>query len=972
MVRQILISTLLICVTANGLLAHGEGDERIPHARVASFSKGTIAAGAFYENRGQIVNTEKQQLPDIKYYAFYTGTRMYFTPQGWHTVFSVLEDEENFVSEATGRIMDKHDDQSITTPWHRTRERTSRLYRMDMSFVGSNADVEIEATMPLQQHLNYYMPHCVDGVTAVPGFGTLRYRNLYDNIDLVLHASKDGLKYEFEVRPGGQVENIKLRHDGHEGIEQMEDGSLRILWPRGFTHESPPFSYQEGKDGLSAIQSAYQVDGNIVGFSIDSYDSENTLTIDPWSTHVRIRNTEKLMDSDLDTGAPAIGVNNTPVREFDPWSTYYGGSDIDYITSVTCDSVHAVIGVGNTSSYDFPTHQAWQTSKISLFHTIFIVKFDSTGRLRWATYFGGSKHSGAEAVGTDPDRNIIVVGDTYCDDFPVHNALQSQLLGTTDAIIAKFDTNGMRLWATYFGGEDKEAAYDVAIDDSGDIFVTGTTTSPSAFPLLLASQSAYGGGNADAFFMKMNGDGDLLFSSYFGGNEEDMGRGISVNTKGPGNFVISGSTRGGSFPLQYARQPTYGGGLFDAYVAMFDRNGALLWSTYHGGNDIDHGLAVTFDFNGNVLITGATRSDSLPVMRAWQAAPSTGMPDGYVSKLSSQGTLIWSTYYGGSNSDTYVSIVADNSSSVYVGGITYSRIFPVYQAAYPQMRDPIMVAPKEGCIVKFDSAGIRKWATYLGGNSYDQVNALALDTRGFLYAAGETRSDDFPIYRAWQDTIAGQRVGGNYRDDAFIHRFDFDGRIPVTLSHLSAQRVLAGVELLWRAESEVNVYGYMIERRYEQGGGAANDRWHDIGFVAAAARRGEAREYSFLDGDLNPTDTRIRYRLRMIDLDGTYEHSPVVEVGPAQAATTVSFETVYPAPARDWLTLNFALPVELPVTLSVYDVSGREITRIHDGRALTAGMHSIVLPVGEWRSGLYLCTLVAGETKIVRKAMVVR
>jgi hypothetical protein len=110
----------------------------------------------------------------------------------------------------------------------------------------------------------------------------------------------------------------------------------------------------------------------------------------------------------------------------------------------------------------------------------------------------------------------------------------------------------------------------------------------------------------------------------------------------------------------------------------------------------------------------------------------------------------------------------------------------------------------------------------------------------------------------------------------------------------------------------------------------------------------------------------------MVDNDGSFEHSPAVEVAPENGALAVSFETAYPSPAREWLTLNFTLPVESGVSLSVHDVAGREVASVYDNQPIPGGTHSVVLPVGEWRSGLYLCTLTAGDVRITRRVMVMR
>jgi hypothetical protein len=223
---------------------------------------------------------------------------------------------------------------------------------------------------------------------------------------------------------------------------------------------------------------------------------------------------------------------------------------------------------------------------------------------------------------------------------------------------------------------------------------------------------------------------------------------------------------------------------------------------------------------------------------------------------------------------------------------------------------------------------------------------------------------DFPLYNALQDTYRG-------RGDLFIHRFYTDGTIPVTLSRLAAQRVHGGVRLDWRSESEVNAHGYIIERRFEHEAGGES-RWSDIGFAPASAQGGEGRDYTWLDSDIADNSIRIYYRLRMLDNDGSFEHSPAVEVAPGQSASIISFEAVWPAPANDWLTLRFALPAEQAVTLIVHDITGRELARIHDHHILAPGTHSIVIPVSSWRSGLYLCTLSAGDVRITRRVMVMR
>jgi hypothetical protein len=237
---QIPIFIAVLCMAA--VPAYSGNDTPTPqHKKLFS---GSPLAGAFYENRGQILDTDGNARPEIKYYAYCNGVQLYFTPRGWHTVYSVAETGDDAVSEATGdggiekansaaRFMDKQ-----------IPDQQYRLYRMDLILVGCNENAVVEPLGLQERYLNYYLAHCPDGITHVPGYASLRYRNIYDNIDLILHASTQGMKYEFEVRPGGRVEDIRLRHEGTDGIDEQEDGSLHVRWPEGYTKEGRPFSYQ--------------------------------------------------------------------------------------------------------------------------------------------------------------------------------------------------------------------------------------------------------------------------------------------------------------------------------------------------------------------------------------------------------------------------------------------------------------------------------------------------------------------------------------------------------------------------------------------------------------------------------------------------------------------------------------------------------------------------------------------------------
>jgi hypothetical protein len=912
----------------------------LPRGAGERIMKGNALGGAFYENRGQIVDTEGKPRPEILYYAQYRGARVYFSPTGWTMVYSVIEDEAEGVSEATGatqgttrdpaaRYFETFDDMLGDT-------RRVRSYRMDMTLAGCNSDVEIEATGLQQRYLNYYLPHCPDGIERVPAWSGLRYRNIYDNIDLVLYAASEGLKYEFIVHPGGRVEDIRMRHDGQTQLALGDDGALRQYWPRGYTEGSRPYAFQ---DNMRKVESRYVIDGADAGFAVSGHDAARTLTIDPWST-------------------------------------YYGGSESDAVNSLTCDSVSAVIAAGSTRSSDFPVHHAWQDT-LAGSKNAFLLKFDSTGILEWATFFGGSEIDVASSVTVDAGRNILIAGGTFSADFPVHDAYQGRKSNTdprvADGLIAKFDSSGLRIWATYFGGVGGTGVEAIGCDSAGNIYAAGMTKS-RYLPVLNAWQPALDL-KVEVFYLKMSPRGSLLFCSYFGGFGDDWVHSITVDKRG--NFALCGHTESTNFPRVSARQMLYPGGRHTGWVASFTSNGIPRFSTYHGGSAGGGYLgggtvarAIAFAPQGRIIVAGNTNSSDFPGLPAEQQIQrdSGGV---FISCFGPTGVLLWSTVYSGRVEPS--DMVTDSSGAIFIAGGTFSATDPMLNAVHPQWPG----GNRNGVVAAFNPSGVLRWASYLGGSGSDGISAIAIDARGYLYLGGGTTSPDFPVFNAWQDTLAGPVKNNSdtnpyiYNTAAFITRFTVDGRIPVTLSRLAAQRVHGGVRLDWRSESEVNAHGYIIERWHEYNMGGES-RWSDVGFVPAAAQGGEGRDYSWLDSNAPGGEARIFYRLRMLDNDGSFEHSPAVEVAPGQIASIVSFEAVWPAPANDWLTLRFALPSEQYVTLIVHDLSGREVARIHNNQLLGPGTHSIVIPVTTWRSGAYLCTLSTGEAHITRRVMIMR
>jgi len=928
--RIVFLSSIFVLCLSHLHASPGNGEGNHP---VRLKSSGDALSGAFYENRGQIRSGGGEHSP-IEYYALYNNTRVYFTSSGWQIVQSASPQNASVISEATGRQMLEQG----ATPALRNKDADFLQQQENVSsvsFVGCSSDVKFEVAEQLPRRLHYYLPDVPQGITDIPGYQTLRYRNVYDNIDLVLHASESGMKYEFEVRPGGHVSDIQIRYDGYDCSVEMPDGAVQFFGHDQCLQEGRPFTFQETEQGIIEVGSSYKLEQSLLSFNVDTYDEGRVLVIDPWST-------------------------------------FYGGNNEDYFYSIECDSKNAIVVAGKSASIDFPVHSAMQSSLGGGSDAV-VVKFDSTGACKWATFIGGSGNEFLYDLAIDLNRSIFICGYSTSPDFPIYNSWQNTT-PYANGFIVKLDSSGLRRWATLFGGDSGVAVIaGIDTDNQGNIYATGSTEAPD-YPTLNAYQTQLTGVES-AFYLKATSTGTLLFSSYFGGSGRDEAWDIAAMPAG--GFVLCGTTTSQNLPTLNAQQGALGGST-DGFITRFNQLGQPVWSTYHGGSASDIALNVLIDRDTNLIIQGFTSSTNFPVQRAAQNDLG-GDYDDFISKFTAQGTLIWSTYFGGSGKELENAgghrlgsqIAVHSSGKIGLAGSTQSADFPMLNANYPVCPDTGRSAQvQEAFVAQFDSSGTLEWSTWLGGDDDDVAYGMAYDLRGNAYVSGSTKSANFPIFDPLQDSIGGVRnppLTGRYSFDAFLTRIRLDGYIPMILSQLSAERVPEGVEVNWRTELEVNAFGFMVERQYGSNGG-----WQDIGFEPAQGANRGRHDYRFMDQSCDISEKRILYRLRMIDVDGTVEYSPAVEVNSAGAASALTFNILYPSPAESWITLGFILPEGSTVDLYVNDISGRERRMILEKEQLSSGSHGVTLSTAGWSAGLHLITLQNGTDRIVRKVVVVK
>jgi uncharacterized protein (TIGR03437 family) len=375
--------------------------------------------------------------------------------------------------------------------------------------------------------------------------------------------------------------------------------------------------------------------------------------------------------------------------------------------------------------------------------------------LVYATYFGGKGDDSPQAMAVDAAGNAYVTGYTVSTDYPaVPQSSTNAAHGGEDVFVTKIDPTGQKvLYSVILGGTLDEEAYAVAADSAGNAYVVGTTDSTN-FPTLNAYQSTAKGA-WDAFALKLDASGNLLYSTYFGGGKlqpcgcdpDDMAYAVAVDSSG--NAFVAGETWSADFPNTtgtFGRVPNEG----DAFVTEFSSAGKLVFSTLIGGSNWDDAAAIAIGASGMVYVTGDTLSTDLPVTAGVVQKQNNGhgsqnTGDLWVAKinpLAAAGTspVVALTYLGGANDEDVYAIKVDAAENVYLSGATLSTDFPVTAKAY-QTTFGGGTDVGDGFIVKLNSALTSAiYSTYFGGRGDEFSTGLQLDSAGDVFVTGWTNS----------------------------------------------------------------------------------------------------------------------------------------------------------------------------------------------------------------------------------------
>ena len=596
--------------------------------------------------------------------------------------------------------------------------------------------------------------------TDIPIYAKVRLEAVYPGIDLVYYGTQEQLEYDFVVAPSADPGLIRWMFAGARPA-LATNGDLLLQADTEALRWRKPVLYQwidgqrrevEGRFVLYPAVNATRAgtDADVqVGFQVAVYDRTQPLIIDPVLVY----------------------------------STAIGDRSFDSFRDMTMDSAGNVYILGSTDSPDFPVVNAFDATLNGPWDMV-VVKLGRNGEMVYATYLGGSDplpgedapYDHASFIKVDSAGNAYVVGTTYSPDFPAVNAFDSSLGGISDGFVAKFDPNGQVVYATFLGGKGEEeigdSPRDFTVDPSGNVYIVGETDSKD-FPMVNAWDSRFGG-STEAFAVKFDPHGQIVYSTYLGGNRSESSPFVAVDQAG--NAYVAGVTYSRDFPTVSAFDAKLNdrGGKwydrYDAFLVKLDADGGAVYATYLGGNRPDGVMDLVVDDAGNAYLAGITSSLDFPTVNAFDPSLTGGDKwDAFLAKFDPQGQAVYSTYLGGSDSEAFLGalrIHVDSAANVYVVGGTRSPDFPTINAF-----DATFNGAEDLFVAKFDAGGRAIYATYLGGggSEYSKIS-FTIDSVGNAYIVGQTDSSDFPTLNAFDASFNGYA-------DSFIAKFDPVGQI---------------------------------------------------------------------------------------------------------------------------------------------------------------------------------------------------
>lgn len=680
-----------------------------------SFGQKQTSSIGFIENKGQLIDQKGKENKDVKYLLNTNGLNVQLRNNGFS--YDVYEVEQVPLTKNDKKVYNFNSEEKDKKPEFSTK---MNFHRIDIDFLNSNKNSKLFAEEKSTDYDNYYnVIHVPNGITNVHKYQKVTYKNIYDNIDVVFFIPKDSTKvveYNFIIKPGGKVSDIQLKFNGAK--TDLIDSKIQMNLHFGKMEETLPLSWVENNNEKQKININFKkIKKGVYGFEGELNNSNKTIVIDP-----------------------------TPTRL---WGTFYGGLDSSYNSfkgDLESDNNGNLILVGATSSNSTTfassgTHQG-TTNPGSL--DGYIAKFNSNGNRVWGTFYGGNEIDIIHGVKTDSQNNIFVTGETNSStNISTQGTFKQNLSGFKDAFVSKFNTNGILIWGSYFGGEADDYSYDIDIDNSNNVYIVGTTRSygnishNNNFQTLLNIVGTISNASFDGLIAKFSSNGQIIWSTYCGGDSSDELKSIKVNN----NFLVTaGYTINSTNIATNGAHQTSIGSFIDGIIYKFTLNGDRDWSSYYGGPGVDKIRAIDTDINGNIYFGGDTNSSSNIASTGSFDDINQNQETGFLVKFNSFGQRIWATYLG---SGVKLFSLKQSQNEIYLGangsnGFS-SNVLLTNNCSYRSS------GFAEGYIGKFSTSGNFIWGSFVGGFDQSSETKICLNGSKISVAGSTANSNSFSI-----------------------------------------------------------------------------------------------------------------------------------------------------------------------------------------------------------------------------------
>ncbi|MEM9821025.1 MAG: SBBP repeat-containing protein [Bacteroidota bacterium] len=567
--------------------------------------------------------------------------------------------------------------------------------------------------------------------TNVPSYGVLNLGEIWEGIEVKLNAYNNNVEKLFHVKPNVSPSSIQIVVEGAEGLKVAQNGQLTVLTPAGQLSYSTPVAYQWIHGQKHTVKVEYLLNKttkNTYSFSVEAYDPNYELIIDPLLA-----------------------------------STFIGDGGNDWGNAIAVDEAGHVFITGYTWSDNFPSTAGTYSEGFNGVKEAYVSKFSNDlSTLLASTFLGGSSWENGLSIIVEAGGEVIISGATGSANFPIAGTAYDNTYngGSNDVFVCKLSNDLSTLVvSTFIGGGDDDYGYDLALDQVGNIFVTGRTESTD-YPTPGGFDVTFNGGFEDVFVSKLNNDLSALLASTFIGGSTDEGA-DAIATDLAGNVFIAGFTYSNDFPTAGVPIDSTHNGSGDIFVAKFNNSLSILNSaTFIGGSNFEESHAIAIDAAQNLFIAGYTGSPEYPATESVFDTTFNGNHDAVITKINNDlSKILASTFLGGAEDDDCYGLVIERAESVFITGISFSTDYPIAgnatDATHNGERD-IFVSR-----LSFDLSTLVE-STYLGGIDNDWALDLTIDNSGSVFIGGGTYSEDFPMQGPSYDD------SHNGREDAII------------------------------------------------------------------------------------------------------------------------------------------------------------------------------------------------------------